>query len=153
MKRDYYLEDRNYFFMHKRRRYIHEEIDDSRRFNENSFCFSSGLFTRWKKKAVFIKVTVNDKKTITTSIYGFEMKRQRSCHNGHLRMESIISRCGQKDSRQLAFILQKKQKESPQLALIQCEGGGVRTLTAIPYGVSHPVFSLDGAFILCGLCH
>ncbi|MDG3045384.1 hypothetical protein OE903_21785 [Bacillus sp. B6(2022)] len=50
------------------------------------------------------------------------------------------------DGKQLAFILQKP-KEVPQLALIQSDGGGIRTLTNIPYGVSHPVFSPDGAFI------
>lgn len=30
---------------------------------------------------------------------------------------------------------------------MKSEGGGVRTLTMIPYGVSHPVFSPDGAFL------
>lgn len=83
---------------------------------------------------------------ITIFIYGFEMKRQGSCLNGHLMMESIINQRWSKDGKQLAFILQKP-KEVPQLALIQSDGGGIRTLTNIPYGVSQPVFSPDGAFI------
>lgn len=66
------------------------------------------------KKAVFTKVTVNDKRTITTSIYGFEMKRQRSCHNGHLRMESIISQCGQKTAGSLRLFC-KSQRKLPSL--------------------------------------
>lgn len=131
--------------MHKRRRYIHEEIDDSRRFNENCFCFSSGLFTRWKK-AVFTKVTVNDKKNDYNIHLWVRDEETEELSQWTFEDGKHHQPVWSKDSRQLAFILQKP-KEAPQLALIQCEGGGVRTLTAIPYGVSHPVFSLDGDFL------
>ena len=49
--------------------------------------------------------------------------------------------------RKAACVYFAEAKGSPQLALIQSDGGGIRTLTNIPYGVSQPVFSPDGAFI------
>ena len=98
------------------------------------------------KKAVFTKVTVNDKKDDYNIHLWVRDEETEELSQWTFEEGKHYQPVWSKDSRQLAFILQKP-KEAPQLALIQCEGGGVRTLTAIPYGVSHPVFSLDGAFI------
>lgn len=98
------------------------------------------------KKAVFTKVTVNEKK----DDYNIHLW-VRDEETGELSQWTFDDGkhhqpAWSKDGKQLAFILQKP-KEVPQLALIQSDGGGIRTLTNIPYGVSQPVFSPDGAFI------
>lgn len=62
------------------------------------------------KKAVFTKVTVNEKRMITIFIYGFEMKRQGSCLNGHLMMGSIISQHGQKTESSLRLFCRSQRK-------------------------------------------
>lgn len=98
------------------------------------------------KKAVFTKVSVNEKK----DDYNIHLW-VRDEETGELSQWTFDDGkhhqpAWSKDGKQLAFILQKP-KEVPQLALIQSDGGGIRTLTNIPYGVSHPVFSPDGAFI------
>ncbi|WP_353854650.1 S9 family peptidase [Bacillus sp. Bos-x628] len=111
---------------------------------------SNPIYSPDGKKAVFTKVTVNE---------------QRDDYNIHLWMrneaEAKISQwtfedgkhhqpAWSNDGEQLAFILQKP-KGIPQLALIQSQGGGIRILTKIPYGISNPVFSSDGSFIYAGV--
>ncbi|MGE6629950.1 prolyl oligopeptidase family serine peptidase [Bacillus sp. NPDC077027] len=98
------------------------------------------------QKAVFTKVTVNE---------------EQDDYDMHLWMLDEVSKqisqwtfekgkhhqpAWSKDSKQLAFIVQKP-KSTSQLAVFHREGGGVKTLTNIPYGVSNPVFSPDGASI------
>ncbi|OLP63502.1 hypothetical protein BACPU_31560 [Bacillus pumilus] len=98
------------------------------------------------KKAVFTKVTVNEQKddyNIQLWVRDEETEEisQWTFEDGK-HQQPVWS----KDSKQLAFVIQKP-KEVSQLAVIQCQGGGVRTLTNIPYGISSPLFSPDGAFI------
>ena len=124
---------------------MHEEIDDGRRFNEDCFCFPSGLFTRWKK-AVFTKVTVNEKKDDYNIHLWVRDEETEELAQWTFEDGKHHQPVWSKDGRQLAFILQKP-KEVLSWRLMKSEGGGVRTLTMIPYGVSHPVFSPDGAFL------
>ncbi|AVM25288.1 alpha/beta hydrolase family protein [Bacillus pumilus] len=97
-------------------------------------------------KAVFTKVTVNEKKDDYNIHLWVRDEETEELSQWTFEDGKHHQPVWSKDGRQLAFILQKP-KEIPQLALIQSQGGSIRTLTAIPYGVSHPVFSPDGAFI------
>ncbi|MGX9290628.1 S9 family peptidase [Bacillus sp. A015] len=98
------------------------------------------------KRAVFTKVTVNEKKDDYNIHLWVRDEETEELSQWTFEDGKHHHPVWSKDGKQLAFILQKP-KDVPQLALIQSQGGGVRILTNIPYGVSHPVFSPDGSLI------
>ncbi|MFS0656823.1 S9 family peptidase [Bacillus sp. 179-C3.3 HS] len=98
------------------------------------------------KKAVYTKVKVNEQQDDYNIQLWVRDEEAEETHQWTFDDGKHHQPVWSNDSKQLAFVIQKP-KGVPQLAIIQSQGGGFKTLTNIPYGVSSPIFSPDGHFI------